>query len=265
MIRILALSDIHNNVDCVRLLRGQESNDYDVVLVAGDMGSESAREILQICSTFRCPVLYIYGNWDNELDYNASFFDNCTHLHRKIVSIDGHSFAGFSGCSAHWGRNPLAFEVYAAVDAKYAELVCKLAALKVENKERSAIAKSEYDQSLVDLRRSKAAQGWIVTKKELAKLQSNRTSHTRTSSRDLYKLLTSTPYKRYRKERSVASRLIAAQNRSDLITLVTKSNARRDKLVLMTHDRTYRIHEGVDELVLHCFGHRHGLSPACTL
>jgi predicted phosphodiesterase len=32
--RILALSDMHNNVACARKLRAQENNDFDVIAIA---------------------------------------------------------------------------------------------------------------------------------------------------------------------------------------------------------------------------------------
>jgi hypothetical protein len=65
--KLLACSDIHNNVEAVRRLRAQEDNAFDAVLVTGDMGSESAGEILNILDTFGCPVYFVYGNWDNRL------------------------------------------------------------------------------------------------------------------------------------------------------------------------------------------------------
>jgi predicted phosphodiesterase len=55
--KILALSDIHHNLVAVRKLRAAEKNVFDVILVAGDMGSESAGKLLNILATFQCPVL----------------------------------------------------------------------------------------------------------------------------------------------------------------------------------------------------------------
>src|SRR4029077_607275 len=40
--RILAFSDIHNNVACVRKLRAQETNSYDVITIPGDIGTYRA-------------------------------------------------------------------------------------------------------------------------------------------------------------------------------------------------------------------------------
>jgi predicted phosphodiesterase len=53
--RVLALSDIHNNVSCVRKLREQESNRLDALVIAGDIGRQRAAEVL-------CPVVFVNGN-----------------------------------------------------------------------------------------------------------------------------------------------------------------------------------------------------------
>jgi predicted phosphodiesterase len=49
--RILAISDIHNNVACIRKLRSQESNQFDVVAIAGDIGGHRAAEIFAVLRT----------------------------------------------------------------------------------------------------------------------------------------------------------------------------------------------------------------------
>ena len=63
--RVLALSDIQNDLVAVRKMRAQEiRNAFDAIVVAGDIGGEQEQDIFKILSTFRCPVLYVYGNWD---------------------------------------------------------------------------------------------------------------------------------------------------------------------------------------------------------
>jgi predicted phosphodiesterase len=107
-LRLLALSDVHGNVSAVTQLRRKEANRFDGVVVAGDIGAEAAPEIIQILSTFECPVLYIFGNWDSELAYEAFLGQNCYHLHLKLAKFGPFYFSGFSGCDANWGRNPFA-------------------------------------------------------------------------------------------------------------------------------------------------------------
>jgi Icc-related predicted phosphoesterase len=109
--RLLAFSDIHHNLGAVRKLRASEANSFDAVVVAGDIGSESADEFFKILSTFKCPVLYVFGNWDHELSYSKVYGDNCHLIHANVVTVGGLHFTGFSGCPTNWGKNPIARRV----------------------------------------------------------------------------------------------------------------------------------------------------------
>jgi predicted phosphodiesterase len=115
--RLLALSDIHHNLVAVRKLRACEKNDFDAVIVAGDIGNESAAEFFRILETFECPVLYVYGNWDNKLDYESCFGPRCHLIHSNVITLGELSFTGFSGCPTDWGKNPLARGVYRRIEA----------------------------------------------------------------------------------------------------------------------------------------------------
>ena len=79
-----------------------EANAFDAVVVAGDIGSACAPEFFKILTTFKCPVLYVYGNWDRELGYNVAFGHNCHLIHSNIRMIGNICFTGFSGCPTHW-------------------------------------------------------------------------------------------------------------------------------------------------------------------
>lgn len=96
MIRILAISDIHNNVPCVRMLRAQEQNRFDVIAVVGDIGSHRASEIFKILNTFDCPVVYVFGNWDYGLTNDDAFGPNCRLLHFNFFEANGFFFTGNS-------------------------------------------------------------------------------------------------------------------------------------------------------------------------
>lgn len=106
--RLLAFSDIHHNLGAVRKLRASVTNSFDAIVVAGDIGGESANEFFKIFSTFKCPVLYVFGNWDHELSYSKVYGDNCHLIHSNVVTIGGLHFTGFSGCPTSWGKNPIA-------------------------------------------------------------------------------------------------------------------------------------------------------------
>jgi Calcineurin-like phosphoesterase superfamily domain len=94
--RLLAFSDLHNNVACVRKLRAQEANDYDAIAIAGDIGSHRATEIFDVLRSFKCPIVYVYGNWDRNLGYDRSFGKGCHLIHLNVVRIGRLTFTGFS-------------------------------------------------------------------------------------------------------------------------------------------------------------------------
>jgi Icc-related predicted phosphoesterase len=124
--RLLALSDIHHNLMAVRKLRAQEANSFDAILVAGDIGSKSAPLFFKILSTFKCPTLYVYGNWDHQLTYKASFGRNCHLIHSNVIQIGKLSFTGFSGCPTNWGTNPIYRKFRRQIEADNADIVAAL-------------------------------------------------------------------------------------------------------------------------------------------
>jgi hypothetical protein len=106
--RILALSDIHGNVAAVARMRARQANDYDLLIVAGDIGGAMSREVFEVLDTFGCPVVYVYGNHDWDVAYDIRFGANGVHLYGTLVIIDRLCIVGFSGCPTNWGRNPIA-------------------------------------------------------------------------------------------------------------------------------------------------------------
>ena len=92
--RIFAVSDIHNNVACVRKLRAQETNSYDVITIPGDIGTYRAAEIFDALKSFECPIVFIHGNWDRAEDV---YFGRRTHLvHLRVVKVGRLAFTGYS-------------------------------------------------------------------------------------------------------------------------------------------------------------------------
>ena len=104
MTKLLACSDIHNNIKAVRQLRAREGNDYDAVIVAGDLGSENTSEIFALFQSFECPVLYVYGNWDRRLEHDRNFGERCHHMHLSPARVGGLSIVGESidGIDREW-------------------------------------------------------------------------------------------------------------------------------------------------------------------
>jgi predicted phosphodiesterase len=93
--KILALSDIHNNVPAVRKLRAQETNDYDAVAVAGDIGAKRADEIFAILRSFECPIVFVHGNWDR-MGEDADFGPRADLVHLRLVKLGAWTFTGYS-------------------------------------------------------------------------------------------------------------------------------------------------------------------------
>jgi len=106
--KLLAFSDIHDNLVAVCKMRAAEPNSFDAIVVAGDIGNGCTEEFFKILSTFRCPVLYVFGNWDHKLSYKKSYRKDCNLIHLNIIQSGKYFFAGFSGCPTNWGRNPIA-------------------------------------------------------------------------------------------------------------------------------------------------------------
>ena len=93
--KVLAIADIHNNVACVRKLRAQEANAYDAIAVAGDIGTRAAAEIFATLASFKCPIVYVHGNWDRMPD-DAKFGAGAHLVHLKAVKVGSLTFAGYS-------------------------------------------------------------------------------------------------------------------------------------------------------------------------
>jgi predicted phosphodiesterase len=94
--RLLAISDIHNNVSCVRKLREQEQNRFDALVVAGDIGKQRAAEILAVLKTFACPVVFVNGNWDEGGDAAPVRGRWLKSAHLRVVRVGELSFFGYS-------------------------------------------------------------------------------------------------------------------------------------------------------------------------
>lgn len=130
--RLLAISDIHNNLVAVRRMRACESNDFDAIVVAGDLGHAGAPQLMEILASFKCPVMYVYGNWDHALDYVNAPYPDFHLIHLNVVTVGGVHFSGFSGCPTQWGKNPIAAKLADAPDARERALQLNREALRKE-------------------------------------------------------------------------------------------------------------------------------------
>lgn len=131
--RLLALSDIHNNVPCVRKLRAQEDNAFDALVVAGDIGGNRTEEIFGVLRSFECPIVYVYGNWDHELARDDDFGLDAHLLHLNVTRIGSINFTGFSEFRSEPDPNPSAVETRGKYYRRQADLLSRyLCESKVE-------------------------------------------------------------------------------------------------------------------------------------
>lgn len=225
--RILACSDIHGSILAVDLLRKQETNSFDAVIVGGDIGSSNADKILSILSSFNCPVLYIYGNWDHELEYEKNFGPSCHHVHLSPFELGSYQVAGFSGLPTHWGLNPFRVEIETKAASKCTDLFAEI-----------AIAEKELSLA------------W-ENRDELFPMVS-----TRKERRRLDKLRNHKLYRKYQLDTRDITKRVQKLNRQALAKIVAQLNV--SKSIVVTHERQYRVHEDMPNVPLFLFEHNHG-------
>lgn len=257
--RILGLSDIHGRKGAVERLRELESNRFDALVVAGDIGNglESAIAVMEILATFGCPVLYVFGNHDHDLPYDNRFADGCRHLHGCVIDLGGLAFAGYSGLPTHWGRNPIAAAVRADVESGHAGTLATL--LELEAAEKDALAPLTSAHSDVSAGRSKAGGSVDApARSERSRSEAARLREEARIRRPLQTFLAGKAYAAYRRDAGAADRAALERNRAELSELVAGRDPR--SVVVVTHERQCNTGRDMPGIGLFLFGHRHGFA-----
>jgi hypothetical protein len=282
--RLLVFSDIHNNMDAVRALRKQEANEYDAVIVAGDIGNETAHEFFQLLDTFECPVFCVYGNWDNELSYSAELSSRCILINHQIHSHGGYFFTGFSGCPFDWGNNPIYLEERDAIGQKHGPVISAFNEAQARIDEYAVahaaelalpfkLLEEELKQRRGRLLKRKAALGVKAHRragaklrqwrdKMLGKLKEEREQKLNLPEvvAEMEKITSSREYNLYiedledpydYKDRTFD------RNRLTLLEQIKNSGVAQDRLIVITHERLFRFAEDGVVPLLHVFGHLH--------
>jgi Calcineurin-like phosphoesterase superfamily domain len=256
--RILAVSDIHSNMSCVNKLRAVESNRFDVAVVAGDMGNAIAQPLLRTLSTFDCPVIYVYGNWDYELEYSAEFTPTARLLHLEPIRVGELIFAGFSGCETHWGRNPIALRANEEVDDQHREIV---RALRDAEKNYQCVERAigaAHEQKLLELQRKTKDQQCSTYRDRIAALERQYERDTARAYKPVDRLKRSRAFRAYQKDALAADSDILPQNRSAMIKYLADSSIDPGSVILVTHQRFAHINEFCPGTFMHLYGHLHG-------
>src|SRR6266436_2293633 len=222
--KLLAFSDIHHNLVAVRKLRASEKNSFDAIVVAGDIGSESAIEFFKILATFKCPVLYVYGNWDHKLGYNATFGRHCHLVHSNMRRIGNLYFTGFSGCPTHWGKNPIARRLRRELRQAHKPILETLSRAESLFSKQSNVADIERARKPIEkIKRTKAFQKYVSQLK-------------------------------------LVNSEILRLNRESVGKAVRGAGIDPRRCIVITHERLARLSEELPGTLLHLFGHIHQFS-----
>lgn len=160
--QLLACSDIHNNIQAVQTLRAQEQNCFDAILIAGDIGSESAANILDIFDSYQCPVFFVYGNWDNQLEYFSLDKPQRHQVHLNLFEVNRFYITGFSGCPTSWGKNPEAQQLLSQNDIQFSALLNNVGRVKAgispDQKNAYHLARKAIEKQILQLTRKKLSE-----------------------------------------------------------------------------------------------------------
>lgn len=261
MIEILTFSDIHNNISAVQSLRDQETNEYDAIVIAGDIGNYIWPEILAIIDTFECPAYFVYGNWDSRQPYIRQLSSNSILLNHTIEFHKGYYFTGFSGCETHWGMNPLLAKQIDLLNSIHQNEIAAHKKEQLDAKMRiDNLIKTVNSTYLKNRRSIKKAVSKRDTKRfnnEVLELRGWKAIELNKIKSQTIDVVASSGYEKYRQEIYAAHNKTLLLNRDKLFTTIRQSNIPNNRLIIISHDRLTKISEEKIPAALHIFGHRH--------
>lgn len=255
--KILVFSDIHGAVPAVEALAATEARDFDAVVIAGDIGPSTAK-FFRALEPFRCPVLYVYGNWDHDLAYDHVFHERCKHLHGSAVPVGDLLFTGYSGCEMQWGLNPVWRNLLKDVEASHQPLMEKVAAAEAADRVQSAKIDDACDAESREITTKARDRRRRSYKMRLEAIERKRERLKMLKCRKVERVRESRAFRTYSVARSNAWREAASRNRTEVISRIQQSGHDPSRVILVTHERLYRLHEDCPGLGAHLFGHRHG-------
>jgi predicted phosphodiesterase len=257
-LRLLALSDIHDDLYAAQVIRRQEPGPFNAVVFGGDIGKRHSQAIFDVLASFGCPVLYIFGNWDRELNHDQLFAPCCHHLHLSPISIGNFTFVGLSDPTAPWQPNARALSTELELRNRHKAVLNKLKAA------RSA-AKAELESIAADLRaRLKELEAFPGDKRRLtfkAQVQAaHQQARTRSdlADRPFYELQKLNEYVAFQSDWDAANGVILDEERSTLAGQVQAVG--KERSIVVTHDRLAHTSSDLAGVPLFLFGHRHRFS-----
>jgi predicted phosphodiesterase len=261
MARLLLCSDIHKNVSAVGQMREQEQrNHFDAVVVAGDIGSKKAGETFQVLSSFGCPVLYVYGNWDTDLEYYVDLGPNSHHLHLSPFQCGELTFVGFSGCPTAWGKNPINARLSLQVEAKHNATLEAVRRGEELLAAASASASEECETQLSLLRSEARARGRKPSERAIRSIVAKRDKALAQVDKQKDALTASSAYQSYSNDLDTAWSDSLRENRRALADVIKDRQLVPDRTVVVTHERLSKASAEFAGVGVFVFGHRHAFS-----
>lgn len=253
MTRLLVLSDIHGCVPAVEaMVRLESGGRFDAAVVAGDIGP-SPEEFFRAFEPLGRPVLYVYGNWDHAIPYDHRFAAHAIHLQGAAVVVGDLHFVGFSGCEVHWGQNPHLLKRIATLKRQHRSVLTRLTEAFRKDEAWMAPRRRELAEALERLNATPEEhdRNYIkALKDELFPLS--------LTGKERERVKESAAYRRYSTACAKAWTEVADANREEVFKRVRRAKLPRERTVLVTHERQYRLQNHLDGLGAHLFGHRHG-------
>jgi predicted phosphodiesterase len=257
MIRLVAFSDIHGSVPAVEALVETEARNVDAVVVAGDIG-RPAPEFFRALEGFECPLLYVYGNWDYDLDYDRVFCKRFVHLHGTVAAVGDLRFVGFSGCATQWGRNPIWLQLEAEVERAHRATIDRLIAANAADEAAGDRIDKVCDSELAEISRKfpdKTRPSYKIRAQAIERKRS-RLQGLKCSRVD--RLKQTRAFRLLWTARATAWNEALICNRKAVVDRVQQSDCDPSRVVLVAHQRLYRLPEDCAGLGAHFFGHQHG-------
>lgn len=256
--KILVFSDIHNNIENVKILRTKEDNIYDLIIVAGDIGSEIMDDFLEIIESFLCPSFIVYGNWDNRCSYEITMPKNCKLINGEIEEINGFFITGFSGCPTSWGKNPIYRDLLKAeknAKENHATILEKLSEAQIEFQKEKYLLDLDFLRELAGLELAPYSKN--KHEKSITRKIDNHKKRVAEVRKPIHMIRKSVAYKCYQEDHHFSWERILRKNRENIFNKIKERKVPENKLIIVTHERLTGLSEEGLTPLLHIFGHIH--------
>lgn len=257
MTRLLVFSDIHGAVPAVEALVAQEPGPFDAVIVAGDIGPRPVA-FFRALEPLRCPVLYIYGNWDYQFSYHYVFNKRFTHLHGTFAQVGDLRFVGFSGCDSQWGQNPHWLALNAETQHAHRSLLERMNVALAADARKEDEIDAQFAGAKGILAARAAKRGRSISDTRLGALERRRNRAISRECRCADLVRKTRAFHAYARAYDAAWEEVLTRNRLEIVRRTRESDEDPKRCVLVTHARLFRLHEDMSGLGAHFFGHVHG-------